>query len=46
MRNSINKIAKIRSYKCLFIGILTFVLFLFGGQTIPSGRFVQKEISC
>jgi hypothetical protein len=44
MSKLINKIAGGSSF--IIISILINVVFLFGGQTIPSSRLVQNEISC
>lgn len=44
MSKLINKIAK--GLTLTIILIIINVIFLFGGQTIPSSRLVQIEISC
>lgn len=45
MRKIINKIANATTSSYLLVIIVT-VIFLFGGQTPPSSRHVQTEISC
>ena len=45
MRIKFNKIVKGSSFKMFSLFIISSI-FLFGGQTIPSSRLVQTEISC
>lgn len=44
MSKHFNKIAEGSTF--IVITIIINVIFLFGGQTIPSSRLVQTEISC